>query len=114
MPFAPHPARAEPPKSRSLAPLTGIANKPLADAKAMAGLVRAGSFSAPKFGWPLMVAGVPCRLAAGAALAGRPRGRGAFVLRVLSDRALLALPLVDQGGEPGLVVREVVAVDRKP
>src|SRR6202022_1290830 len=69
MPFSTPPAPSEPPNSRILTPLTGIANRPLADAKAMAGLIRAGSFSAPRFGLPLRVAGAPCRVAVAAAFA---------------------------------------------
>src|SRR6266446_4546447 len=69
MPLSTPPAPSEAPNSRILTPLTGIANKPLADAKAMAGLIRAGSLSAPRLGLPLRVAGAPCRLAAAAALA---------------------------------------------
>src|SRR4030095_9978333 len=60
MPLSTPPAPSEAPNSRILTPLTGIANKPLADAKAMAGLIRAGSLSAPGLGLPL---GAPCRLA---------------------------------------------------
>ena len=130
MPFSTPPAPSEPPKSRILAPLTGSANKPLAEAKAIAGLSRAGSFSAPRLGLPLRATGAPCRLAVAAALrgalqvllhfgdqalqavdlAGQRDGARAFRLHVLFDRALLALPLVDQGGEPGLVVPQLVAV----
>src|SRR5450756_3206275 len=69
MPFSTPPAPSEPPKSRILTPLTGNANRPRAEAKAMAGLNRAGSFSAPRFGLPLTVAGAPCRLAVAAAFA---------------------------------------------
>src|SRR5665213_733043 len=68
MPFSTPPAPSEPPKSRILVPLTGSANKPLAEAKAMAGLIRAGSLRAARVGLPLRVAGAPCRLAVAAAL----------------------------------------------
>ena len=44
-------------------------------------------------------------------LLGQVDGARAFRLHVLFDRALLALPLFDQRGEPDLVVLQLVAVD---
>src|SRR6516164_11693872 len=46
MPLCTPPAPSEPPKSRILVPFTGSLNRPLAKAKAIAGLVRLGFFSA--------------------------------------------------------------------
>src|SRR5437660_1565456 len=56
MPFSTPPAPSEPPNSRILTPLTGKANNPLAEANAMAGLLRAGSLKAAKLGLPLTAA----------------------------------------------------------
>ena len=99
----------------------------------MAGLSRAGSLSAPRFGLPLRVAGAPCRLAvaaasaalfkscsilaikpcSGARLPGQCDGARTFNFHILFDRTLLALPFIDKGGETGLVIPELVAVYRK-
>ena len=90
MPFSTPPAPSEPPKSRILRPLTGKANRPLAEAKAMAGAT-AGSFSAPRLGLPPGAAGAPCRLAVAAALAALS-GPAPFSC----DQALQALDLPGQ------------------
>src|ERR1700682_2054214 len=94
MPFSAPPAPSEPPKSRILTPLTGIANKPLAEAKAMAGLVRAGAFRAPKLGLPLALDGWP-----------RPRGdRGGARGWVAPDLAPVDRQPIALGGD-GLAQR---------
>src|SRR5713101_2711856 len=103
MPFSTPPEPSEPPNSRILTPLTGNANKPLAEAKAIAGLSRAESFSPPRFGLPFGATGAPRRLALAAALR----------RHVFFDGTLFSLPLVDERGEPGLVIPEFVAINRK-
>src|SRR3979409_235748 len=116
MPFSTPQTPSEPPNSRILTPLTGRANKPLAEAKAMAGLSRPGSLSAFRLGLPLRAGGGPCSLggfggafqvllhpgdqALQAVGLTRQRKRPrAFRLHILLDGALLALPFLDKGGE---------------
>src|SRR5204863_2472684 len=70
IPFSTPPTPSEPPNSRILGPLTGNANKPLADEKASAGLSRPGSFKAARLALgSLGVIGLPRRSAVAAALA---------------------------------------------
>ena len=134
MPLSAPPVPSEPPKPRNCGPLTGIGSRPLAAAKAIAGLSRPGSFKAAVFALAFGALGeLACGRRRGrlggalqvllhprdqfaqiVGLLGQLGGRRALRLHVLLGVALLALPLVDQRGQALLLGREAVAVGEQP
>ena len=135
MPLSTPPVPSELPKLRILGPLTGIGSSPFADAKAMAGASRPGSFSAAAvFLASAFAFAVSASFAAAAdlrrrleilfhlrdqvaqavGLPGQLDGAAPLRLHVLFRVALPALPLVDQRREPLLVGGQAVAVGKQP